>query len=141
MQDHLIGEKGNFHLWMFSRDSSEIYYRLHIDNVPLDEPRDDDFVETENCYYAQIENLVAPPIIRYFSNAPGGAIWFRGKGYWSGNADDLGKDIGFELSDVVINNRSGYAMESSEVYNVVRLMFPFIKSFQMKEGTIVVPVR
>jgi hypothetical protein len=116
-------------LWWNKATGDKMAYelggQLEIERVP-----EEDYKETETYFYAKVHSN--PDVYSFVSKAVGGAIGFRGKGRWSGNASDFGEELGMPLDDVAINGAGGYAMPVEEIEKIVRRNFSL--PFEIKKS-------
>tara|TARA_Y100000310_G_C20683999_1_gene817806 strand:- start:569 stop:1318 length:750 start_codon:yes stop_codon:yes gene_type:complete len=98
----------------------KVQYELNCDISVKKIPPQEKWDEGKKYFYTLIRKN--PDIYLYVSKATGGAIKFRGKGRWSGNAEDFGRSVGKKLGDV--RNKKGGAMPLKDIENVVKKSFP-----------------
>lgn len=120
-------------LWMWSAYDTEVKYHLHLKNIPLKNIEDKNYKKSKQYFYAKVSDN--PNIYAYVSQGVGGAISFLGKGRWSGNAQDFGKDVKQFLSDIVVNGGSGYAISQDNIMKLMRRNFPGLE-YIIRDGSI-----
>jgi len=126
----MIKGSNGWELWMTSSQGNLYTYKLtNVDDIyNLDTPDEDEYQETENYFVAVVN--ADPFVASYVSNAVGGAISFKGKGRWSGNAADLGRDLKMDLDDVSFDRNASFAMKFDDVKKIVTDNFDYDFTFE-----------
>jgi hypothetical protein len=120
--------------WSSERPESA-HYTLSNETIHATEPDESKFKESKNYFYAKV--MDKPEIYSYVSNKVGGAITFRGKGRWSGNAKNFGEDIGKKLTEISIGGAGSFAIAISDFFDIVKRNFPGLK-YKEGDGEVVI---
>ena len=131
-----IKGNNNYALHVGGSKGGVVDFRLVVSGITINNVKEEEFKESDRYFYTPIyEN---PLIYRYVSTLIGGAISFKGKGRWSGNADDFGKSINEYMMEIVINNAAGYAISIKEGYQIIKNNFPGLEFKIDAIGTVIV---
>ena len=134
--DHYISIKGQNgweleHSWS---TGDKVNYSLANDKMKMPHAQESEYQESANYFYAQVSRN--PVVYVYVSKSEGGAIPFRGKGRWSGSADNFGQDLKIQMGDASFGRMAGYAMPVEQIESIIRKNFPGLRFKSSTYGTI-----
>ncbi len=105
----------------FSRGNEVLYHLLNEQIIPVT-VSENEYKETANYFYSRVCNT--PPVAKYLSKQEGGAVTFRGKERWSGNAEYFGKDFGEPMLGLILGGVSGLAIKEKDARKIIDEEFP-----------------